>query len=351
MGINNIKKIGVKKYRLDVRVKVSGIKEVRKRETFYGKRNEAEDRFVQLRKELDGRHRPSASSLTYETFGDLLKNIYHEKKPYISISHKRKCDILESDLGTIPIKAFPDEFEEYIKHLRLTPSERTGKLRSNATINRLIEIVRAVFNLTEDLEIIAKNPISKARFPKYKEIPRDRYLTGIERRKLIKVIKENPDIQHIQYIVEFAIQVPSRIGDLINLTRENLDIEKRCIVLKNGSTKNDCGCVKPIPPSMVKYFENIPQESDYLFFRRDIKDLNKCHPLGNFKRAWNHAKKLAELKDLRFHDLRGIAATDLSNNGTDDKILMLIGNWKTRAMLDRYYRKDVGKMLANVRFN
>lgn len=348
MGINNnIIKIGVKKYRLDVRVKVSGKKEVRKREVFYGTKNEAEERFVRLRNKL--KSRPSASSLTYEIFGDLL-NIYHEKKPYISISHKRKCDMLKSDLGGIPIKQFVDEFEDYISYLRRTPSRR-GKLRSNATINRLIEIVRAVFNLAEDLEIIEKNPISKARFPKYKEIPRDRYLTKIERQKLIEVIRGNPDIQHIQYIVEFAMQVPSRTGDLINLTRENLDLEKRCIILKNGSTKNDCGCVKPIPPNMVEYFENIPQESDYLFFRRDVKDLNKYHPLGDFKRAWKNAKKHAKLKDLRFHDLRGMAATDLSNNGTDDKILMLIGNWKTRAMLDRYYRKDVDRMITNVRFN
>jgi len=61
------------------------------------------------------------------------------------------------------------------------PIRGIGKIRSAASINRLLEIVKAAFNYGVKLDIIAKNPITSARFPKSEEKARDRYLTNDER--------------------------------------------------------------------------------------------------------------------------------------------------------------------------
>lgn len=339
----NITKKAHNVYYLDVRIKSKG-RQKRTRLTFKGTLHEAEERYLEIRNNLK-ESIPEASSLTFvnreiTNFGDMI-DLALEKKINIGKSQRGKYLTIKNDLGKSSLDTIADDLESYLKMLQFYPSKRTGRGLSRTTLNRQIEIVRSVMNLAVDLDIIQKNPITKARFPKAKEIPRDRILSKQEINRLISVMEiEAP---HLVPMFKFAIKVPCRKSELINMKVEDLDLDHMAIRLKNGQTKNDRGLWKPIPPDMREYFQNIPFEAKYLFYR---KDKWGYHGLGDFKKSWVRCLKLAGIEDFKWHDTRHIAATYLLDNGTPPMVVQEVAGWKTN-MIETYYHRG-GKSSFNL---
>lgn len=207
-----------------------------------------------------------------------------------------------------------------------------------------IEIVRASFNVAVSLGKTKKNPITKARFPRYKEIPLDKILQDIDKQRLLNVI--DSEASHLSMIVRFALIIPCRKSELVNMCKEDLDLINNAIRVRNGKTKNDAGVWKPIPEPFIHYSRNLPKETDYLFYRK-VKDEYKS--LGDFKKAWKRCLKLAGIEDFRFHDTRHISATDLVDAGTPEAVVNTIAGWKTN-MLKNYYNRNPKKALELVKY-
>jgi len=326
---------------LNVRVKIKG-RELRKRETFQGTRAAAEERFFNIKSEL--RDGASQSLQPAQTFGEILSK-YKESRGEIPRSQLSIFTALMQDLGGVALSVFPDKIVQYSSILRKLPSKRSGKRLSNGTINRYRAMIFAALNLAVDLGILDKNPITKAHFSKLKEIARDRYLTPLEIRHLLNII--DLEAPHLGPVVRFNLQVPCRKSELVNMRREDLDLFNNAIRVRNGTTKNDDGLWKPIPPDMVAYFRSIPAESPFLFFRRVG---GRFLPLGDFKCSWNRCLDLAGISDFRFHDGRHIAATTLIDHGTPEQAVMTVAGWKTN-MLRTYYHSAGKKALGLIRFS
>jgi integrase len=342
MGIN-ITKEGPNKWLLDVRVKKDG-QEIRKRETFSGTKNQAEERFLDLKREIKGQGASSPSSASIETLGDALR-VYAERKIVIPDKEKGRFERLQAELGPVPIRDLSGKLENYLKLARQFPSPKTKRLLSNGSINKLLILIKAALNLAVRMEYLDRNPITNARFPRLKEVPRDKVLGEQEIGRLFDFIKSKAP--HLEAIVRFAIQVPCRKSELIHMRREDLDLIHNAIRVRNGTTKNDEGCWKPVPPDMVAYFRAIPPICPWLFYR---VEKGQFLPLGDFKKAWAKCKQLAGIKDFRFHDTRHISATNLLDNGTPEQVVMSVAGWKTN-MLKTYYHRSGKKSLALVNFS
>jgi integrase len=349
MGI--VKK-GQNLYRIDAHVLRKG-REYRRRELFDGTKAKAEERYLQLKKELrDGCNAErSLKSSGLSTFGDLLK-IYKEKRGQdCATSHVNKIEFIDRELGSYELPCFADRFEQYIQLMKTTNSPKTKRPRSHACINRCIQIVRAAFNMAVSLGLLEKNPITTVRFPRLKEMPRDVILSDADIKNLLSVIdREAP---HLSAIVRFALQVPCRKSELVNMTKGDLDLIHNAIRVKAEVSKNDRGCWKPIPPDMVSYFRNLPPQTEYLFYRvvkYPKSGETKYFGLGEFSRPWRRCLKLAKLTGLHFHDTRHMAATALIDNGTPEQAVMTVANWKTN-MLRNYYHRDPKRALELVRFS
>ena len=57
---------------------------------------------------------------------------------------------------------------------------------------------------------------------------------------------------------------------------------------------------------------------------------------SNFGVIWETARRRADLKWVRFHDLRHFAATMFASTGASTKEIMSRGGWKSVAMVVRY---------------
>ncbi len=339
MGLN-IKKIGPNKYFLDVRVRaISG--RLRERETFLGTKQEAEERFLQLREELKA---GKTLICALKTFADVL-NLYKEKRLTLPGKEISIYARLMRDLGAIDLKSISQRLDAYIMLLRRSSSKRTGKPLSNGSINRLLTFIRAAFNLAVSLEYLEKSPISKARFPRLKETPRDTILSPLALENLFNAMEKYAP--HLISITQYALQVPSRKSELINMRCEDLDMFHHAIRVRNGTTKNNDGIWKPIPPNMLSYFRSIPAGSTFIFFR---EEKGEFFPLGDFKKAWATCLKHADIKDFHFHDTRHMSATDLVNNGTPEQTVMQIAGWRSN-MLRNYFHRDGKVALSLVKFS
>lgn len=339
MGIN-ISRISARAFFLDVRVIRHG-KEVRKRETFTGTQAEAEERFYQIKKEL----RESASELSKKVtcFREVLEK-YRERRLSLGGLDKTRFNCLHRDLGEVPIPHLPEKFGAYIRRLRDEPWEHTKRCRTNGTLNRYVTMARAAFNHAIELGLVTSNPISKARFPKFKEVPRDQVLEDEKRDRLLEVVTQ--EAPHLLPILRFSLQVPCRKSELVNMRKEDLDLTHNAIRVRNGTTKNDKGVWKPIPPDMVDYFRSIPPECPWVFFKAR-KGLF-C-PLGDFKVSWRKCLKLAGITNFHFHDTRHMSASALLDNGTPEQVVLEVAGWKTN-MLRTYYHRAGKKSLSLVRF-
>jgi len=236
---------------------------------------------------------------------------------------QRKYSWLGRELGHIPIKGIGETFRAWIKEYANTPSARNGKPRTPATVNFVINVVKAVCNHLVDLEVLDKNPITKAKFPTSTVKPREVYLSKGERERLFQVIrKERP---YLEPIVKFMLQVPCRafselVGARVSQLRDNNT------VIFIPKSKNGDALYKPIPSDMVDYFANIPDGCEYLFYQK-VGD--EYRPLSNLRHAFEVCRKLARLPNLRIHDLRHVAVSDLIKRGVPVHVLMKVAGWHT----------------------
>lgn len=312
----------------------------RKQERFEGTRSQAEERYLQIKAELRG----VPLRRQARTFGDLL-NLYEEMRGAIPYTQRPIFRGLQEDLGLMDLRLLEGALRQYQRLLRTMKSEKTGELLSTGTINRYRAMVAATLQVGVELKELRESPLTKSLCPKLKEIPRDRILTLEEHTRLCLVLERRAPYLLPLYL--FAIRVPCRKSELVRMTRADLDLAGQAIRVRNGSTKNDEGTWKPIPPEQLAYFASVPADCPWLFYRYEA---GQYLPLGDFKKAWRSALAEADIEDFRFHDTRHISATDMVSNGTPERVVMEVAGWKTN-MLSTYWKNLGKKHLALVRFS
>lgn len=343
MGLN-ITRISQREWFLDVRVRRAG-KECRKRETFYGTQAQAEERYFQVKRELkEGKPTLAVPPVSPLTFKDVLR-LYRTDRGGIQPKDQCRYNRLESDLGPTSIAHLPRRMDEFLRLLRHEVSPRTKRPLSSGSINKFLIIAKAALNHAVTKEVIERNPITNGRFPLLRQVARDKVLTQEEIHRLLSNIQRWAP--HIEWVSRFALQVPCRRSELVNMRREDLDLTHNAIRVRNGTTKNDQGIWKPIPPDMVDYFRSIPPECPWLFYR--VKK-GRFLPLGDFKRSWGRCLRLAGISGFRFHDTRHISATNLLDNGTPEQVVLQVAGWKTN-MIRSYYHRSGKRSLALVSFS
>jgi len=334
-----IRPIGENQWRVMARVRVNG-KITQKRQTIEGTKEKARELLASMKREIRAGTSADCSLTALETFGDALRFYLERNNVGRSMPYFKR---MIADLGQVPVFQLKDRFDKYLQLLKMSKGQRTGKQLKGGTINQYIMRAKAALNFAAKFDLIKDNPLKN--FDKLKEVPRDVILSEIDKQRLLNVIeKEAP---HLSAVVRFALQIPCRKSELVNMTVDDLDLFNSVIRVRNGETKNGAGLWKPIPPNMREYFRSIPAGCKYLFYRQE-KDAYHC--LGEFKKSWKRCLSIAGINNFRFHDTRHCSASALIDNGTPEQVVMTIAGWKTN-MLRTYYHREPKKTLELVRFS
>ena len=207
--------------------------------------------------------------------------------------------------------------------------------RNFATCNRELACLRHIFNLGIEWELLSKNPVVSKVVKFDKEKSRERTLEDEEFACLLRTCTGR-----LLQIMLVALNTGMRVGEILSLKWENVNIDKRKIEIKH--TKNGEDRDIPINAFLHTLFESMPRDHVYLFVNRDGKKM------GSIKTAWNTVCRKINTKNLRFHDLRHTMALRLARAQVPESVIAMILGHKRASVTSRYINPHWDEMAAAV---
>ena len=240
----------------------------------------------------------------------------------------------KDQLGDRKLKSFyPALISTYKEKLIQEPSERTGRKRTAATVNRYLALLSHVFTIAvKEWEWMAVNPVMQISKPKESR-GRTRFLSDKEREKLLNACRSSESV-FLFVIVTLALSTGMRKGEILGMKWENVDLNKKRITLvetKNGETRVVPLVGKAYELILHVYLKQEPEEDSLIF----SSPKNPAQPI-NIRTAWETALKKSSVSNFRFHDLRHSTASYLAMSGaTLLEIADILGH-KILQMVKRY---------------
>jgi integrase len=292
-----------------------------------GKRHEQESRannrthakeiIKQLLRDLDdhGEKSLDAARMTFSDLSDYYKKHYLKPAEYMDgrkiagqrsyRSRQTLLKYLRSYFGHRKLRSITHGSIEKYRAERLATVTVRGSQRSITSVNRELQLMRRMFNIAQREDWIIKNPFAQSGslISIADEHKRERILTREEESVLIAACSGKR--AHIRSIVICALDTGMRQGEILKLKWADIHLQGCVITVQAFNTKTMRERQVVISDRLVddleKLYEQSPKEPDGLVF--GISD--------NIKKAFNTARRIAGLPDVRFHDLRHTHATRL----------------------------------------
>ena len=196
--------------------------------------------------------------------------------------------------------------------------------------NRFLALMSKMMNLAEKWEFRALNSNPCRHIDRYKEKPREVYLTLDQLERVGLAIKQLKAIEseYVLGAIKLLILTACRKGEILNLKWEYIDFNNSCMNLpdtKTGERKIH------LNPSAISILQSLERKSDYVFVSRVQ---NKR--ITDISLTWKKICKIAELKDVRPHDLRHTFASHAVNNGFSLPIIAKMLGHKDLKTTQRY---------------
>ncbi len=193
-----------------------------------------------------------------------------------------------------------------------------------ATINRMLEIIRAILNkAANDWGWIEKTPKIPMR---YEGNERERWLTREEANQLLKELPH-----HLSDIAAFSLATGLRKSNVLGLQWKQVDLVKRHAFVSASQSKTKRAIPVPLNEEAVEIIRRqMGKHFEFVFTYKD-NPIKKCNTA-----AWHKALKRVGIKDFRWHDLRHTWASWHIQNGTSLYELQKLGGWSSLDMVNRY---------------
>ncbi|BCA55948.1 hypothetical protein W02_30880 [Nitrospira sp. KM1] len=217
----------------------------------------------------------------------------------------------------------PEHVEEY----RAQRKKSNGDAVKLQTINNDHIVLKHCLNVARRKRLLMVNPASLVPIPNPNN-ERDRVLSAEEWSRLYEC-----SAPHLKPILLTAYHLGQRLGEILNLTWDRVDLHRGIITLRGVDTKTN-------KPRQVPMTHDVKTALMDLSKVRDLKHKHvfvyQRNPVREVKRSFKTASKKAGIENLRFHDLRHCAATNLRRAGVDTTTAMQIIGHKSPMMWKRY---------------
>ena len=214
---------------------------------------------------------------------------------------------------------------------------------AQATVNRWQVILSHMMRLAKQWGIpgAETNPLEGVR-QKEPNNQIERYLKPAETKRLKQAVEDSPNPM-LKFIVALLLLTGCRKRELLDAKWEEVDIERK---------------VWRIPTSKTGKPRHVPLSDDAIAVLQAIPRFGKCpylvpnpktlKPFLSIYNSWHTARLAAKLPDVRVHDLRHSAASNLVNAGQSLYVVAkVLGHSQTRTT-ERYAHLDAGVLLNAV---
>ena len=242
------------------------------------------------------------------TFADFIADQY---VPYVK-SYKRSWHTDVSLLKNHLLPRFGKRYMDEITRQDIVKmhADRKASGAAAGTANRLLIMMRYIFNLAVKWEVpgVKANPTKGV--PLMEENNKmERFLTIEEAQRLYAAVCAT-DHPMLHYIVPMLILTGARKRELLDAKWQDFDVARR--TWRIPTTKTGKARHVPMSDGVVKILGTIPRQLDceWVFPNPDTGK-----PFASIFYAWDRARRLAGLADVRLHDLRHSHASFLVNSG------------------------------------
>ena len=209
-----------------------------------------------------------------------------------------------------------------VQRLKQTKGDpRRGKFIRPSTVNREVAVLKRLFNIGRQWDLIETNVVTKLRMLPERNA-RLRYLTLEEARRLVNVAAP-----HLRPLLIVAMNTGGRRGELFGLRWQDVDLKARTISFidtKNGRRRDI-----PVNEAVCETLRRLPRKGEFVFSHAGAR-------LSSVAHAFATACKRAGIQDFRFHDLRHTFASHAAMSGIDIPTLQQLLGHKTAVMTSRY---------------
>lgn len=220
---------------------------------------------------------------------------------------------------------------------RLQTPTRLGRKRTLATVNREMSMARRMFRVARRQGWLARDPFDDGDPLIFlsRERERERILSKEEEARLLAACERDPAGQLAPLVIA-ALDTGCRQGELLKLVWSDVDLEHGVIRIRAFNSKTLRERVVGITPrlrtTLLSRQPRKPQPDSRVFGMTDNAWFCK-------QRAWTTARRIAGLKDVRFHDLRHTAASRLAQKMSLSDVGKLLGHREPRTTW-RYANTD-----------
>ena len=261
-----------------------------------------------------------------------LKEITPTKKPSSQKPEIRREKIVRKHLGKYSLASLSAANVAQYRDKRLSEGMSASSVRLElALLSHLYTIAIKEWGMG-----LVVNPLSNIRKPKPAK-GRDRRLVGNEEERLLDACESHSNPM-VAWVVKLAMYTAMRHSEIINLTREQVNLAKKSIYL--ADTKNGDSRTVPLTNKACEVIQDAmnnptrPEDTQYIFFGEPGR--NGMRKPYDTKSAWYDSIQKAEIEGLRFHDLRHEATSRFVEAGLSDLEVASITGHKSLQMLKRY---------------
>lgn len=188
---------------------------------------------------------------------------------------------------------------------------KAQKLReglSKARVNRYLALLKKMFNLAIDWGYAKENPVRRVRLFSEKDNLKERILADAEEKRLLEA-----SAAHLRPIILVALQTGMRRGEILALQWHQVELDRRIIRVEH--TKSGQNRIIPINELLMTELKKLKRadgKSRFVFLNP-----KSGKPMVDVKTGFKAATRRAEIRGLRFHDLRHTFASRLIEAGFD----------------------------------
>jgi integrase len=201
---------------------------------------------------------------------------------------------------------------------------RLGEGVSNATVNRTLEVLRAILRKSvNEWEWLDKAP--QVRMLK-EPTRRIRFLTREEAQRLLSVLPE-----HLAEMAAFSLATGLRRANVTGMQWSQVDLVRRLAWIHPDQAKARKAIAVPLNAEAVVIIRRqVGKHATHVFSFRGKPIIQVS------TKAWYDALQKAGIEDFRWHDLRHTWASWHVQQGTPLHALQELGGWESAEMVRRY---------------
>jgi integrase len=323
-------------------------------------REKVEGGLTKAREELEKRRKAgrkgtyiSQLTLNKTTVEDLIKK-YKEEKKGNSYFEKTECHYIDmigkyfEGRKLVSIKA--EDFDHFLK-ARSEVLKKDGKIRSNASANNEVALLRHLMNKAVYCEMLEVNPFDKFARERKRTNGNKVFLDAPIRERVLEPSELDQIFPHsrpyLQNIILGLLYTGLRVRDLLSLKWDDIDWKKQTFSFLEKKKHNKKG-EKPLTQDLINLLNSIPQKekgNGFIFVG------DKGRPIKNPPKGFERMRKNAGITDLRMRDLRRTSASALLVKGASLPAIQRHLGHTELAMTEKYLhlkpeqtRKEIEKL-------